>query len=65
VDMPDARVAAVAEVPGAEFGQTGGSGSAGAVVSIPRAVTLVTSRPAHDARGHTGYLTFARKFVTG
>ena len=24
---------------------------------------LVVTRPAHEARGHTGYLTFARKFV--
>lgn len=25
--------------------------------------TVVTSRPVVEARGHTGYLTFARKFV--
>ncbi len=29
---------------------------------IPYA-TVITSRPVVDARGHTGYLTFARKFV--
>jgi tRNA A58 N-methylase Trm61 len=31
--------------------------------SATRAVSMVVTKPCMDARGHTGYLTFARKFV--
>lgn len=50
----------------------GGAGQQGEAVGTGRQpgegqaakhVTLITSRPAMEARGHTGYLTFARKWV--
>jgi hypothetical protein len=37
-----------------------GGTSAGALAGGQQ---LVVTRPSHEARGHTGYLTFARKFV--
>ncbi|KAI8463851.1 MAG: tRNA methyltransferase complex GCD14 subunit-domain-containing protein [Monoraphidium minutum] len=36
---------------------------AAAAAAATRPVKIVVSRPSMDARGHTGYLTFARKFL--
>ncbi|GIL57916.1 hypothetical protein Vafri_13134 [Volvox africanus] len=34
-------------------------------LGVPQALRMVHCQPAREARGHTGYLTFARKFVCG
>jgi hypothetical protein len=36
---------------------------AGPISILPSSISLVSSRPTVEAKGHTGYLTFARKFV--
>ncbi|KAL6763947.1 S-adenosyl-L-methionine-dependent methyltransferase [Haematococcus lacustris] len=71
--LPDAKRARTQDATGAlESGDTPvGAGASGtpAAGMLPSTVqrnsvtTHVTAKPVVDARGHTGYLTFARKFV--
>jgi tRNA (adenine57-N1/adenine58-N1)-methyltransferase len=50
--------------PGATAAGGGGSGRGAAVRPVPAAVTnQVVAWPVAEARGHTGYLTFARRAV--
>jgi hypothetical protein len=45
-------------------GKRTGGGAAAAAAAMGTTRRMVVTRPSWDARGHTGYLTFARKFVT-
>ena len=63
--LPQAKGAPDGVATAAETRQAGGSkahqGLAGSVV--PSAQRCVVAKPVNDARGHTGYLTFARRSV--